>query len=44
MLVANLVCSMYEGAANVLGNDATIDAMARVYEAAAGIEFRQPAN
>ena len=44
MLVANLVCSTFEGAANVLGNDATIDAMARVYEAAAGVAFRPPAK
>ena len=44
MLVANLVCSTFEGAANVLGNDATIDSMARVYEAAAGVTFRQSAK
>jgi 3-hydroxyisobutyrate dehydrogenase len=44
MLVANLVCSNFEGAANVLGNDATIDAMSRMYEAAAGVTFRQPAK
>ena len=44
MLVANLVCSTFEGAANVLGNDATIDAMSRLYEVAAGVTFRQPAK
>ena len=39
MLVANLVSSLFEGAATSLGSDATIDAIARVYEAAAGVEF-----
>ena len=39
MLVANVACATFEGAANVLGNDATIDAMSRVYEAAAGVAF-----
>ena len=39
MLVANVACATFEGAANVLGNDATIDAMSRVYEATAGVAF-----
>ena len=44
MLVANLVSSMFEGAARSLGSDATIDAIARIYEAAAGVEFARAAS
>ncbi len=40
MLVANLACAMVETAAAQLGADATLDALARTFEAGAGIRFQ----